>query len=120
MRERPGLDRAYRIAVGVVGAAMLIVGILLVPYPGPGWLVVFAGLGVWATEFHWARQVLRFVRKQYNRWTRWLRRQPRAVQLIVMALVGAVVLATLWLVNAFGLVADWVGLNWPWVHSPLK
>ena len=32
----------WRVGVGVVGAAVLIGGIFLIPYPGPGWLVVFA------------------------------------------------------------------------------
>src|SRR5918993_3215964 len=38
---RPALRRAYRVIVGVLGGAIAIVGLLLVPLPGPGWLIVF-------------------------------------------------------------------------------
>ncbi len=52
-------------------------------------------------------------------WTGWVRQQPAVVRIGVIALTGAVLLATLWLVNAFGLVAGWVGLHGDWVQSPL-
>jgi hypothetical protein len=41
------------------------------------------------------------------------------VRLVVISLTGVTVLVTLWLLNAFGLVAGWVGLQWDWVRSPL-
>ncbi|MEX1995722.1 MAG: PGPGW domain-containing protein [Candidatus Saccharimonadales bacterium] len=37
--------------VAMVGTLLIILGLLLVPLPGPGWLVVFGGLAVLATEF---------------------------------------------------------------------
>jgi hypothetical protein len=37
----------------------------------------------------------------------------------VIALTGAIVVVTLWLLDAFGLAAGWVGLQWDWVRSPL-
>jgi uncharacterized protein (TIGR02611 family) len=103
----------------VVGTAVLVTGVITIPYPGPGWLVVFAGLAILGTEFHWARRVLGFLRHRYEAWTRWLHRQPHGVRLIVMAGTGVVVLVTLWLVNALGMVAGWVHLPWDWVRSPL-
>ena len=120
MRSRTGIDLAYRIVVGVVGAAVLITGIVTIPYPGPGWLIVFAGLAILGTEFHWAQRLRWFLRRRYNAWTRWLRRQPHAVRLLVMALTGAVVLLTLWLLDTFGLAAELLGLPWDWVRSPLS
>ncbi len=56
---------------------MVIVGIVLLAAPGPGWLVIFVGLGIWATEFAWARSLLKSVRRTVGTWTAWLRRQPR-------------------------------------------
>ena len=53
----PRLDRIYRFSVGVIGGALTVVGLLLVPLPGPGWLVVFLGLAVLGTEFRWARRL---------------------------------------------------------------
>ena len=38
------LDLTYRIAVGVLGASVVVIGFILIPLPGPGWLIVFAGL----------------------------------------------------------------------------
>lgn len=105
--------------VGVVGTAVLTAGIIAIPYPGPGWLIVFAGLAILGTEFDWARRVLHWVRARYDAWTDWMRRQSPVVRLGVIALTGAIVLVTLWLLGVFGLVAGWVGLQWDWVRSPL-
>src|SRR6478735_4570468 len=52
--SNPVLNLSYRIAVGVIGTAVLVVGIVTIPYPGPGWLIVFAGLGILGSEFAWA------------------------------------------------------------------
>lgn len=120
MRGRPGVDLVYRIVIGVVGTLVLVTGIIAIPYPGPGWLIVFTGLAILSTEFDWAQRVLRSLRRRYDAWTVWLQRQPRAVRLVVMAMTGIVVLLTLWLVNTFGLVVEWLGLPWGWVHSPLS
>jgi uncharacterized protein (TIGR02611 family) len=91
----------------------------MIPYPGPGWLVVFGGLAILATEFHWARRALHFARGKYDAWTDWLGRQPLFVRLAVLALTGLVVLATLYLLNAFYLVASLVGWgHWTWLQSP--
>jgi uncharacterized protein (TIGR02611 family) len=105
--------------VGVVGTAVLIAGIIAIPYPGPGWLILFAGLAILGTEFRWAKQVLHWTRARYDAWTAWLRRQRPAVRLAVILGTGLFVLATLWLLNVFGLVAGWVGLQWDWVRSPM-
>lgn len=47
-----------RFAVTLVGAALLAVGAALLALPGPGILVIVAGLAVLATEFVWARALL--------------------------------------------------------------
>jgi uncharacterized protein (TIGR02611 family) len=48
-----------RSAVTVVGICLVAGGIALMPLPGPGILVVVAGLAVLATEYVWARKLLR-------------------------------------------------------------
>lgn len=113
------MDLAYRILVGVVGTGVLIAGIIAIPYPGPGWLILFAGLAILGTEFQWAQDALHWTRSRYDAWTDWLRSQRPLVRLAVITLTCVVVLATLWLVGAFGLVAGWVGLHWDWLRSPL-
>jgi uncharacterized protein (TIGR02611 family) len=119
LAEKPALDLAYRIGVGVVGTAVLIVGIIMIPYPGPGWLVVFAGLGILATEFTWAHRLLRFARAKYDAFADWLKVQHWSVQLLFGLFTFAVVVATLWLLGALKLAAGWVGIEWSWLASPL-
>ncbi|WP_375483680.1 TIGR02611 family protein [uncultured Jatrophihabitans sp.] len=92
VRARPGGTLGWRIAVTAVGVVVVLGGIVLVPLPGPGWLIIFAGLGVLATEYEWARRLLRFARDQVQRWTDWVKRQPRWIQGLV-GLLGVVFLA---------------------------
>ncbi|MEB3367769.1 TIGR02611 family protein [Saccharopolyspora mangrovi] len=119
VRRRPGLNITYRVVLGVFGTAVLVAGLLMIPYPGPGWLVVFAGLGILATEFHWAHRVNMFAKRHYQRWVRWLGRQHLATKLTIMAVTGLVVVVTLWLLGMFGTIGGWLGLRWTWLASPL-
>lgn len=110
--------RVRRIAIAVAGGSVLLVGIIAIPYPGPGWLIVFTGLAILATEFPWARRVLDFAKYRYDLWRAWLRRQSTMVRIAVLAATGLVVLATLWLLNVFGLLAGLLHLSAPWLYSP--
>jgi len=47
-----------RVVVGFVGGAVTLVGVIALIAPGPGWLIIFTGLGILATEFAWAAQAL--------------------------------------------------------------
>jgi len=111
--------RIKRIGIAIGGAAVLLMGVIAIPYPGPGWLIVFAGLAILATEFAWAKRVLEFVRYHYDRWNIWLKRQHVFVRLLVVAFTFAVVVMTLWLLNVYGTVEGLLHLNMPWLHSPL-
>lgn len=55
---------AKRIAVAVVGAVLLVAGVAMLALPGPGLLVVFAGLAVLATEFAWASAALSLAKRK--------------------------------------------------------
>jgi len=82
-----------RIVIGVVGVAVVLIGLVLVPLPGPGWLIVLAGLAILSLEFEWAQRLLHFTRTQLERWWRWLERQPLAVRLLA-GLVGFLFVGT--------------------------
>lgn len=61
--EKPGSirkigRRAKRLAIAVIGATVLLFGIGLLVLPGPGLLVILAGLGILALEFAWAKRLL--------------------------------------------------------------
>lgn len=114
------MDFGYRILVGVVGVALLTVGIIAIPYPGPGWAIVFLGLAVLATEFDVFRRLLKYVRGRYDAVMQWLGRQHPAVRAAATLLTAAVTVATLWLLGSFGWVAGLVGLDWDWLKSPLQ
>jgi uncharacterized protein (TIGR02611 family) len=47
-----------RIAVTLAGALVVLVGVALLVLPGPGWVVIFAGLAILSTEYVWARRLL--------------------------------------------------------------
>ena len=47
-----------RIAVTIAGFAVLLAGIALLVLPGPGWLLIFIGLAILATEYVWAERLL--------------------------------------------------------------
>ncbi|SFP05439.1 TIGR02611 family protein [Amycolatopsis arida] len=119
LRARPALNSAYRVVVGALGGVVVLAGVVLIPYPGPGWLVVFAGLGILATEFVWAHHVNTYALGTYRRWAAWLRRQHPGVRIGLGAATGLVVLVTLWLTGALGLVNGWLDLGWDWLSSPL-
>ena len=49
---------AYRVLFVIAAFAILIGGLALVPLPGPGWAIVFIGLGMLALEFKWAENLM--------------------------------------------------------------
>jgi hypothetical protein len=53
-----GLSLIRKIAVGIVGFTVLLIGIALVVLPGPAFIVIPLGLAILATEFVWARSLL--------------------------------------------------------------
>ena len=53
-----------RMAVTVVGVLVVLVGIVLIPLPGPGWAIIFGGLAILATEYVWAQRVLAFAKRK--------------------------------------------------------
>ena len=55
---------ARRVAVAVLGGALMIVGIALLVLPGPGMVVIVAGCAVLATEFPWAKSWLAAARRR--------------------------------------------------------
>lgn len=47
-----------RVLVGFVGGLITLIGVVALLAPGPGWLIIFTGLGILASEFAWAARVL--------------------------------------------------------------
>jgi uncharacterized protein (TIGR02611 family) len=92
-RQTPAGRIAWRIGVTIVGVLVVLVGIVLLPLPGPGWLIIFAGLGVLSTEYAWAARLLHWVRKMVGQWVAWAARQGRAVRVLLAAACFVVIAA---------------------------
>jgi len=54
---------ARRIAIAVVGATVVLLGIVMIVTPGPGLVVIPVGLAILSLEFAWARAWLRRLRR---------------------------------------------------------
>ncbi|MGX7671797.1 TIGR02611 family protein [Plantactinospora sp. DSM 117369] len=97
IRANPTGRIALKVFVAVAGAIVVTLGLALIPLPGPGWLIVIGGLGIWAVEFHWAKRLLNFTRRHVQSWARWVREQSLLVR-IVLGSVGLVFVAVVvWL-----------------------
>lgn len=95
IRAHPTGSVAFRTAIAIAGGLVVALGLVLVPLPGPGWLIVFFGLSIWAVEFVWARNLLQFGKRLLGSWTAWVTMQPWPVKLLIgaagLVFVGAVV-----------------------------
>jgi uncharacterized protein (TIGR02611 family) len=56
--------RAFRV---VAGFTLLLVGVVMLVTPGPGWLVIFLGLSLLAAEFIWARRLMDRMKREGER-----------------------------------------------------
>jgi uncharacterized protein (TIGR02611 family) len=108
IKARPTTRRLYRTVVGVLGAAIVLLGIVLLPAPGPGWAVIFVGLAVLASEFEWAQRLLAFAKRHVHRWTTWVTAQPLAVRALVGLAVLALVVGIFWAYFAVMGVPTWL------------
>lgn len=114
-----GSSKLKKIAVAVIGGLVLLLGVVTIPYPGPGWLIVFAGLGILSSEFEWAKSILVTLRARYDAWQAWLKKQPLAVKAIFWILTCAIVIITIWLLNGYGILNSLLRLDMDWLRSPL-
>ena len=85
IRASPRWRPLYQGAVFVLGLVLVLGGLALVPLPGPGWLIVIAGIAVWASEFEPATRLLDFVKDHVRAWEQWVRRQAWWVKVLVGA-----------------------------------
>jgi len=112
------IRHSKRVAIAIIGGVIILVGLVLIPYPGPGWLIVFAGFAVLSTEFEFATRTLVWLRQKYNGWVAWLKRQHPSMRLLALASTGLVIIVTAWLLNSFGLINGFLALNQDWLISP--
>ncbi|HZV80702.1 MAG TPA: PGPGW domain-containing protein [Geobacteraceae bacterium] len=63
------LRNARRLIIAVIGITVLAIGVAMIFLPGPAIIVVPIGLGILATEFAWARNLLHRIKERLPRRT---------------------------------------------------
>ncbi len=111
IRQNKSLNASYRIGVAVVGTLIILAGLALVPLPGPGWLIVFAGLAILATEFAWAGRLLDFARAKVRTWTDWVTCQSLLVRAAIALGSLALIAGAVWAYLAAQGVPSWLPLS---------
>ncbi|MER5464457.1 TIGR02611 family protein [Streptomyces sp. NPDC002668] len=103
------LHLSWQVGVFVVGLAVVGAGIVMLPLPGPGWLVIFGGMAIWATEFVWAQLVLHWTKRKVTEAAQ-RALDPRVRRRnIILTTIGLVIIAVLVgiYVWKFGIVMPW-------------
>ena len=117
-REKKKRSRTRRALIGMLGWAVLLLGAVMIPYPGPGWVVVFVGLSILAKEFDWAQDVHDYAHDKYSLWRTWLGRQSLYMKMLFWMLTAMTVVVTIWLLNGYGIMNAWLDLGQNWLDSP--
>lgn len=61
------VEQVRRLSRIVGGFTLLLVGVVMLVTPGPGWLVILLGLGLLAAEFVWARRLMDRIKRESDR-----------------------------------------------------
>ncbi|MFE1250092.1 TIGR02611 family protein [Streptomyces sp. NPDC058766] len=109
IRARRLLHVSWQVGVFVIGLAVVVAGIIMLPLPGPGWVVIFGGMAIWATEFVWAQLVLRWTKRKVTEAAH-RALDPRVRRRnIILTTVGLVIVAVL-----VGVYVWKFGIAMPW------
>lgn len=109
IQARKALHLSWQVGVFIVGLAVVAAGIVMLPLPGPGWLVIFGGMAIWATEFVWAQLVLRWTKRKVTEAAQRALDPKVRRRNIILTTVGLVIVAVLVAVYVwkFGLEMPW-------------
>ncbi|WP_432144953.1 TIGR02611 family protein [Streptomyces sp. bgisy084] len=107
-RSRP-LHVSWQVGVFVVGLAVVVAGVIMLPLPGPGWLVIFGGMAIWATEFVWAQLVLRWTKRKVTEAAQRALDPKVRRRNIILTTIGLVIIVAALAVYVwkFGLAMPW-------------
>jgi uncharacterized protein (TIGR02611 family) len=109
VKARRMLHLSWQVAIFIVGLAVVVAGVIMLPLPGPGWVVIFGGMAIWATEFVWAQLVLRWTKRKVTEAAQRaldpkVRRRNIILTSIGLVIVGALLGFYVW---KFGIVMPW-------------
>src|SRR5574340_749098 len=60
------LRQAKRAIIAIIGFTVVMLGVVMLVTPGPGWPFIFLGLSILAVEYVWARNLLKRLKKAGN------------------------------------------------------
>ncbi len=67
VKKTPAGRIFWRIFIGLVGGTITVLGSIALIGPGPGILILLAGLGILATEFAWAGRIMMRTKEMANK-----------------------------------------------------
>jgi uncharacterized protein (TIGR02611 family) len=115
IRANPTGRLALRIGIGTLGTLVVAAGIVMIPFPGPGWAVVILGLAIWALEFAWAKRLLELTKRHVQSWSKWVGRQSIPVR-VLLGVAGMIfVAAIVWVSVRLSFGVDLASLVWNWI-----
>jgi uncharacterized protein (TIGR02611 family) len=118
IRNNPTGRLVLKIAIGTLGTLVVVLGIVLIPFPGPGWAIVILGLAIWSLEFVWAKNLLEFTKRHVRSWTRWIGRQSLPIRAVI-GVVGLIfVAAIVWASVRLSFGVDLAAVVWNWIGGP--
>lgn len=110
-RQNTMVNVLWRAGVLVVGLTMVVAGIAMLLLPGPGWLTIFLGLAVLASEYTWANRLLLPVRRRVRQAkVKAQQLDPKARRIATALTVGGLIaagLAITWYFRTYGLAPPW-------------
>ncbi|CAM5310079.1 TIGR02611 family protein [Streptomyces viridochromogenes] len=109
VKERRLLHLSWQVGVFIIGLAVVVAGIIMLPLPGPGWVVIFGGMAIWATEFVWAQLVLRWTKRKVTEAAQKALDPKVRRRNIVLTSIGLVIIAVL-----VGIYVWKFGVAMPW------
>ena len=86
----------------IIGWFVFILGILIIPFPGPGWLTAFLGIGFLSLELLWARRLLDWGVRQYEKFFAWFNARTKTTRVLLTVGLSLLVFAILAAI-AFGM-----------------
>ena len=117
IRANPTGRLSLKIAIGVLGGLVVAAGIVMIPFPGPGWAVVILGLAIWAVEFAWARNLLEFTKRHVQSWTHWVGRQSWPMRGLIGVIGFIFVSAIIWTSVKLTFDVDLAKIIWNWLFG---
>lgn len=109
VKARRMLHLSWQVAVFIIGLAVVVAGVIMLPLPGPGWVVIFGGMAIWATEFVWAQLVLRWTKRKVTEATQRALDPKVRRRNIILTSIGLVIVTVL-----VGIYVWKFGFEMPW------